>query len=191
GGLARIVFLLLVSAAVAGAAAAFGIARDYGYLHASILTGSVGGHYHALATRLAERAKRKHGQLTIMPTAGSIENVRRLSAPQERCNEMFAFVQDGTPVAAAAQLEVLGRLPAPESLLLLGRQGNTFHTFADLREASIGIGPEGSGTAYLMQQMFGDQDLRTLNAHLSYHELPEQAELVAQGKLDLAAFVMQ
>jgi hypothetical protein len=39
--------------------------------------------------------------------------------------------------------------------------------------------------------MFGDRDLRTLNAHLSYHELPEQAELVAQGKLDLAAFVMQ
>ena len=29
--------------------------------HASILTGSPGGHYHALATRLADRAKREHG----------------------------------------------------------------------------------------------------------------------------------
>jgi TRAP-type uncharacterized transport system substrate-binding protein len=190
-GLARILLLLLVSAAIAGVAAAFGIARDYGYLHASILSGSVGGHYHALATRLAERAKRKNGHLTVIPTAGSIENVRRLSAPQERCNEMFAFIQDGTPVPAAAQLEVLGRLPEPESLLLLGRQGNAFHTFTDLRGASIGMGPEGSGTAYLMRLLFDDPDLRTLDTHLSYHELPEQAELVAQGKLDLAAFVMQ
>ena len=38
----------------------FGIAHDYGYLHASILTGSPGGKYHALAVRLADRAQREH-----------------------------------------------------------------------------------------------------------------------------------
>jgi TRAP-type uncharacterized transport system substrate-binding protein len=190
-GFARILLLLLVAAAVAGVAATFGIARDYGYLRASILTGSVGGHYYALASRLAERAKREHGQLTVMPTAGSIENIKRLAVPDNRCSEMFALVQDGTPVPADARLELLGRLPEPESLLLLARQGNAFHTFSDFRGVSIGIGPEGSGTAYLMHQLFDDPDLRTLDAHLSYHELPEQAELVAQGKLALAAFVMQ
>jgi hypothetical protein len=31
------------------------------YLHASILTGSPGGQYRTLATRLADRAKREHG----------------------------------------------------------------------------------------------------------------------------------
>jgi hypothetical protein len=36
--LARIAFLLVVSTVVAALAAAFGIARDYGYLQASILT---------------------------------------------------------------------------------------------------------------------------------------------------------
>ncbi|MGC2076873.1 MAG: TAXI family TRAP transporter solute-binding subunit, partial [Xanthobacteraceae bacterium] len=60
-----------------------------------------------------------------------------------------------------------------------------------LRGASIGIGPKESGTAYLIRQLFDDQDLRQLDVHFSYHELPEQAELVAQGKLDLAAFVME
>jgi len=185
--------LLLVAAAalVAAVAASFGIARDYGYLHASVLTGTAGGYYHTLATRLADRAKRGHGALSVIPTAGSVENVGRLASGQARCTEMFALIQDGTPVSADARLELLGRLPEPESLLLLGRPGNAFHTFADLRGASIGVGPQGSGTAYLMHQLFEDSDLRQLNVRLSHHELPEQARLVAEGKLDLAAVVMQ
>ena len=62
---------------------------------------------------------------------------------------------------------------------------------ADLRGATIGIGPDGSGTAYLMKQLFADADLQGLDVRLSHHELSEQARLVAEGKLDLAAFVMQ
>jgi uncharacterized protein len=104
---------------------------------------------------------------------------------------MFGLIQDGTPVPAAANLNLLGRLPDPESLLLLARSGNAFHSFADLRGASIGIGPKESGTAHLMRQLFDDADMRQLGVHFSYRELSEQAELVAQGKLDLAAFVME
>jgi TRAP transporter TAXI family solute receptor len=190
-GFFRALLLLAAAALIAAAAAAFGIARDYGYLHASILTGSSGGHYHALATRLAQRAKREHGTLNVIPTAGSIENISRLTAGREQCEEMFALVQDGTPVSANAQLELLGRLPEPETLLLLGRPGRAFNTFTDLRGTTIGIGPEGSGTAYLMRQLFEDADLQALDVRLAHHELPEQAQLLADGKLDLAAFVMQ
>jgi hypothetical protein len=132
-GLVRASLLLLAAALVAAVASAFGIARDYGYLHASILAGSPGGQYHALAARLAERAKREHGTLTVVPTAGSIENVSRLANGRGGCTEMFALIQDGTPVPADARLELLGRLPEPESLLLLGRGDRAFHTFADLR----------------------------------------------------------
>jgi TRAP-type uncharacterized transport system substrate-binding protein len=190
-GLVRALILLVAAAAVAAVASAFGIARDYGYLHASILTGSPGGQYHALATRLAERAKREHGTLMVIPTAGSIENVGRLANARGDCAEKFALVQDGTPVPADARLELLGRLPDLESLLFLGRTGHIFNTFGDLRGKSIGIGPEGSGTAYLMRQLFEDPDLHALDVHLSHHGLLEQAQLVAESKLDLAAFVMQ
>jgi TRAP-type uncharacterized transport system substrate-binding protein len=189
--IARAVFLIVVAALLAAVAAAFGIAHDYGYLRASILTGSPGGHYPALATRLSERARREHGTLTVIPTAGSIENVSRLASNSRRCSDMFALIQDGTPVPGEARLELLGRLPQPESLLVLGRAGRAFHTLPDFRGASIGIGPQGSGTAYLVQQLLADTDLRELDIHLSHHELPEQAKLVAEGKLDLAAFVMQ
>jgi TRAP-type uncharacterized transport system substrate-binding protein len=189
-GLVRAVALLAVAAAAAAAAAAFGIAHDYGYLRASILTGSDGGFYHRLATRLADRAMREHGRLTVVTTAGSIENASRLAA-RSGCAEKFAFIQDGTPVPPGAGIELLGRLPKQEALLLLGRQGNTLRSFADLRGAAIGIGPQGSGTAYLMQELFAGPDLQGLGIRLSNHELTEQAQLVSEGRLDLAAFVME
>jgi len=190
-GLVRAIVLLAAAAAIAAAAAAFGIAHDYGYLRATILTGSVGGFYHTLGTRLADRAMRERGRLTVVPTAGSLENVSRLSGAQSGCAEKFAFIQDGTPVPAGAGIELLGRLPKQEALLLLGRQGNALRSFADLRGVAIGIGPDGSGTAYLMQQLFGGADLQELGMRLSTHDLTEQAQLVSEGKLDLAAFVME
>ena len=119
-GLLRAVLLLAAAAAVAAVASNFGIARDYGYLRASLLTGSPGGEYYALGRRLAERAERDHGVLIVIPTEGSIENVSRLTSGQRRCAEMFALVQDGTPVSADARLELLGRLPAPETLCFSG-----------------------------------------------------------------------
>ena len=60
---------------------------------------------------LAGRAKREHGTLTVIPTAGAIENINRLTAGRGHCPEMFALIQDGTPVPADVGLELLGRLP--------------------------------------------------------------------------------
>ena len=189
--LLRLLLMLAAAAAVAAFAASFGISRDYAHLRASLLSGVPGGAYHTLATRLATRTKQGYGSLIVVPTAGSVENVARLTEAGRRGEAAFALVQDGIPVPADAGLELLGRLPEPESLLLLGRQDRKFLTFADLREKSIGIGPEGSGTAYLLRQLFEDPDMRGLGVRLSYHELAEQARLVGQGGLDLAAFVME
>jgi TRAP-type uncharacterized transport system substrate-binding protein len=188
-GLIRFSLFATAALVVVALASLFGIARDYAYLHASLLTGTPMGNYHALGDKLAERAGKGHGTLDVVTTAGSVDNIQRL-ADNKRCATMFAFVQAGTPVPSGAQLDVLGRLPEPETLLLFGKRGRDFPTFAELRGASIGIGPEGSGTAYLMRQLFEDADLKNLGVRLSTHEFAEQAELVAQGKLDLAAVVM-
>ena len=114
---------------------------------------------------------RGNGKLSVLPTAGSVENVSRMTSGQDRCIEMFALIQDGTLVPTDARIELLGRLPEPESLLLLGRAGNGFQTFADLQGAAVGIGPEGSGTAHLMQQLFKDSDLEQLGLRFSHHAL--------------------
>jgi TRAP-type uncharacterized transport system substrate-binding protein len=168
-----------------------GVSHDYGHLRALLLSGVPGGYYHTLATRVATRAKQERGNLIVVPTAGSVENVTRLTEGGRQCAVAFALVQDGIPVPADAGLEMMGRLPEPESLLVLGRRDRKFLAFADLQGTSIGIGPEGSGTAYLLRQLFEDPDLKGLGVRLSHHELAEQAQLVGEGKLDLAAFVMQ
>ena len=75
-------------------------------------------------------------------------------------------------------------------LLLLARRGRAIDTFEDLKGASVGIGPDGSGTTYLMRQLLENSDLRDLDLKPSNHDLEAQAEMVRDGQLDLAAFVM-
>ena len=71
------------------------------------------------------------------------------------------------PVPADAGLQTLGRLPQPKSLLLFARRGRAINTFNDLKGALVGIGPDGSGTAYLMRQLLENSDLKGLDLALS------------------------
>src|SRR6516165_9087016 len=120
-GVLRAASILAVSAIIAAVISSFDVIRDFGSFHASLLTGSPGGAYYILGSQLAERAKRDRSRLDIVATVGSLENVSRLIADRNRCVEQFAFVQDGTPIRSESGLELLGRLPERESLLLLGR----------------------------------------------------------------------
>ena len=187
----RGLIILAASAIIAAIALSFGTVRDFGSFRAALLTGTAGGAYYELGTRLKERVQADGGRLEVVATAGSVENIERLAANRSRCMEQFAFIQDGAPVPSTAGLELLGRLPQPESLLLLEKRGRPIGGVAGLRGASIGIGPEGSGTAYLMRQLLDAPDLAGLDIHLSNHELEEQARLVGEGSLDFAAFVMR
>jgi len=117
-GILRAISILAVSAVIAAVISSWGMIRDFGSFHASLLTGSRGGAYYSLGSQLAERAKVDGSRLDIVATAGSLENVSRLIADRNRCVEQFAFVQDGTPIPSDSGLELLGRLPEPESFLL-------------------------------------------------------------------------
>ena len=184
--------LLLGAALLALAAVAlyFTVSSDYAFLKASFYTGGASGQYHAIGERLAARALKRRGHLDVVATAGSVENIARLAGENGQCVPAFAFVQDGVPLPTDAGLQTLGRLPQPESLLLLARRGRAIATFSDLKGATVGIGPKGSGTAFLMQHLLENTDLGDLDLKLSNHDLTEQAELVHANQLDLAAFVM-
>jgi len=189
-GWARILLIVIAVLAVAALILYFTVSGDYAFLRASLYTGSPSGQYHAVGERLAARALKKNGHLTVVATAGSVENIARLVGERGRCVPAFAFVQDGVPLPADAGLRTLGRLPQPESLLLLARRGRPIDTFNDLKGASVGVGPERSGTDFLMRQLLQNSDLKSLDLKPSNHGLEAQAELVRDGQLDLAAFVM-
>src|SRR5271166_6402779 len=171
----RALLLLVVLVALAAAILYLTVAGDYAYLKAAVYTGAPTGEYHTVGERLA---------------AGAVENINRLVGENGRCEPAFAFVQDGVPLPDDAGLQTLGRLPQPESLLLLARRGRAIASFEDLKGATVGIGPEGSGTGFLMQHLLDNSDLKDLGWKPSNYGLEAQATLVQANQLDLAAFVM-
>ena len=100
----------------------------------------------------------------------------------------FALVQDGLPWPADDSLELIGRLPRSESLVLVGRNADDIKKVQDLRGKRIGIGPTGSGTEYVARLVLAQ--LTGLDIKASTHPLVEQLDMVASGELDLAAMVI-
>ena len=111
---ARGVLTAIAVLAVAAGILYLTVSGDYAFLRASLYTGAPTGYYHATGDRLAARALKKNGHLSVVTTAGSVENIKRLVGENGHCVPAFAFVQDGLPVPADAGLQTLGRLPQPE-----------------------------------------------------------------------------
>jgi hypothetical protein len=79
-GLLRISLFVVTAVAIAALASFFGVARDYSYLRAILLSGDPAGRYHALATSLAAREQRTCQEALIddlVATLGALSTQRR------------------------------------------------------------------------------------------------------------------
>ena len=153
-----------------------------------MLSGTEGGRYYALVSELADEARREKGQITNLPTQGSVENLAQLSDARSTCRAHFALVQDGLDWPAG--LEFVARLPRPESVFILGRHADAIRSLTDLRGLRIGIGPEGSGTALVARRIFESRDLAGLGVTLVNLPLDAQVSALQFGSLDLGVIVM-
>ncbi len=97
-------------------------------------------------------------------------------------------MQDGLSWPEGSQLELIGRLGTPESLVILGREADRILTLEDLQGKRIGIGPVGSGTERVARQILGQ--LAELNLQLSTQGIDEQIAKLRSGELDLGAMVI-
>jgi TRAP-type uncharacterized transport system substrate-binding protein len=158
------------------------------HVKSTMLSGSTTGNYYATVNRLSAEVARRRGTLGNQSTAGSAENVRRLIAARDSCEVQFALMQDGIDIAPESGLEVLGRLPRPEALIILGRDLERVKAPADLTGMRIGIGPPGSGTEQLMRRLL--TRVQDLKLAASTHSIDQQIDLLARGELDLAAMVI-
>lgn len=159
-----------------------------GHLRAGFLSGSIKGNYFAVVDRIAIRAARRKGRITNLSSAGSMENVQRLIAARTSCSAQFALVQEGMDWPEGHGLELVGRLTRPESVMVLGREADRISTPRDLRDLRIGIGPEGSGTAFLMRRLLAS--LSPLSLRVSTQPVDEQIRKLVSGELDLGAMVI-
>ncbi len=196
GALVKVAAVLGAVLLLAALVSRIDLTHDLSRLHVSVLSGDPQGNYHAVVARMAQLAAERRGSVTEVPSAGSVENVRRLQASSRTCDVQFALVQEGTEPAAddagkAGSLAVYGRFARREAVLFLGRDADRVRDFAELRGQRVGIGPAGSGTEQIARRIFELPDLARAGAVLSTHPLEEQVAMLADGQLDLGVFVMQ
>ena len=186
-----IVVALVVAVFVAGFIAISTSRRntDLSHVNVAFMSGSEQGNYHAVVARAGVEARRRGGR---------IDNVRRGIGREHRAARRRKVVvprsirpslQDGLPWPEDGSLELIARLPVPESLVILGRNADAIRSILDLRGLRIGIGPVGSGTAHVARQVMAQ--LTTLEVKPSTHTFQEQLAQIERGDLDLAAFVIE
>lgn len=158
------------------------------HVEVTMLSGSPSGRYHAVVDGFAGEISRRKGKLVNVATAGSAENIQRLVAARQACDVHLALVQDGMSYPEGHGLELIGRLPQPESLIILGRNLDRFKVPADLKGARLGIGPVGSGTEELMRKVLGAA--AGLDAAVATPSIDEQLDMLERGELDLGAMVI-
>ncbi len=153
----------------------------------TITSGSEGGGYYAFAGRYAEILERSGVTLRVLPSAGSIENLRRLG--EESAD--LALIQGG--IASSLESEgqklpeivSLGRVFL-EPLWVFHRLSTKPTTLAELKGRRLAIGPQGSGTRVLVEALLapngvdaGNSDLRPLGGR-------NAAEALKAGEVDVA-----
>ncbi len=180
--------LFAVLAVIAVAAALYDRNPDFSYVKITFLSGTESGNYYAVIARLADVVQAKRGHVTNIATAGSVDNINRLAAAKASCSAQFALAQDGLDWPTTPRLQLIGRLGAPESLLIFGRDADRVRSLADLRGKRLGIGPAGSGTERVVRQLLAR--VKGLDVNASLHTFDEELAMVQSGSLDFAAMVI-
>ena len=159
------------------------------HVRVTFLSGSATGNYFATVDKLAAELSRRKGRLANVVSAGSVENIERLVAASDSCDVQFALVQDGIGWPAAGhRLELIGRLPRSEALLVLGREADRIKSLPELRGLRLGIGPVGSGTENLARRVLAP--LAELEIKVSTQSIDRQLDMLERGELDLGAMVI-
>ena len=186
----RAAVLLAFLALLAGGIFSINLEPNLAHLNVSVLSGSPAGNYHAIVESLARGARTQKGRVRNIPSAGSVENIARLSKAAVSCGATFALVQDGMPWGTEKKLRLAARLPSSETAFLLGRRADSLSSFSELRGRTIGVGPKGSGSAYLAEQLFRSRGLSSLGIRLENLSAAEQMQRLSNGTLELGFFVI-
>ncbi len=113
----------------------------------TISSGPPGSNFETMAQRYARILAREGIRLRVLPSAGSLQNLERLSDPKSHVD--IALVQAGLSTnTESGDLESLGGM-FYQPLLIFYRSPRPLTRLSELSGQRIAIGPEGSGTRVL------------------------------------------
>ena len=151
-------------------------------------TGSETGGYHAFGRMYANHLKKSGITLQLVKSAGSMENLARVS--DEKSGISATFVQGGIAKGDKnANLVSLGRLFL-EPLWVFHRLPESVDRLHQLREKRVAIGPEGSGTRPLALAMLGLNEITEKSATLVAFGGDDAAQMLERGEIDAIFLVM-
>jgi len=146
--------------------------------------GQKGGAYDAYAERYRDYLKTRGITVTVLESAGSLENIDRLR--QHKAD--IAFVQSGLLQSNEHSLQSLGSMYY-EPLWIFTRQGLKLNFLNALQGKRIAIGMQGSGTQALTIKLLQDNGINESNATLLPLNASQSAEALMNNQLDVAFIV--
>ncbi len=188
----RWLYAIVAAVIVALLALAYKYARPAVPKEVVMLTGGVGGAYHAYAKRYAAALAEEGITLKLVPSKGSVENLARLQDSESGID--FALVQNGLADREKAEdgsLESLGSFFYEPVLVFYRPQAfdKPFTTLAALKGKRVAVGADGSGTRVLSLSLLGLHDIASTNATLVDEGGDAAAKRVREGSIDAAVFV--
>lgn len=159
----------------------------------TLATGSPEGAYHAYGERYQEILARDGITVTLVNSAGTVENLARLDTPADDPDAVeLAFVQSGIgDPASSPKLVALASLYY-EPLWVFVRSGGPVARLTALAGRHIAVGAAGSGTRHVALELLAANGIAAGDAHgtaLSDLGGGAAAEALAAGELDAAVFV--
>jgi len=150
----------------------------------TLSAGSKEGAYYKHAESYRDYLKQRGITVNILESAGSLENVERLS----QGTADVAFVQSGIASPENSKLASLGSLYY-EPLWVFVRADVHINSLIELKGKSIAIGPEGSGTRVLSLQLLQENGVDENNASLLAAGGSKAADALLSGKVDAVFLV--
>lgn len=153
-----------------------------------ISSGPPGSSFELNAQRYAKILARNRVKLTILPSQGSLDNLKRLNDPKFKVD--IGFVQGG--VASPSDTENLVSLGSLfyVPLMVFYRDKKPVERISEFTGKRLAVGPEGSGTrALAMSLLKGNGIVPGGKTVLTDAAGEEAADALLSGKLD-AAFLM-
>jgi TRAP transporter TAXI family solute receptor len=149
--------------------------------------GSEGGAYEGYAARYKELLAADRIEVVIRPSAGSVDNLKRLM--DGNSGVTVGFVQGG--IANSGDDDELMSLAGlyHEPLWVFYRGEHTIDQIAQLRGRRIAIGPEGSGTRPLALRVLALAGIDAKNTRLLDLGAGDAADALAKGGIEAAMLV--
>ncbi|WP_029132312.1 TAXI family TRAP transporter solute-binding subunit [Sedimenticola selenatireducens] len=154
--------------------------------HIRLASGQPDGAYYLFGQQYQQRLLEEKIHLEVLTSAGSIDNIGRLT----RGEVDAALIQGGTTgdTPGEASLLSLGSLYF-EPIWVFYRKELSVSHLTDLQGKRTAIGAEGSGTRSLALRLLAQNDINPSNSPLLESSGRSAADALLEGKIDSAFFV--